>query len=113
MPPPIDPLDAALEELRSTPLAPPSLRREIWQRIAAAESADAEPAGWFDRISTAFARPSFAIAFVAACMLLGLFLAEVRVTRTESERSRQIAQSYLALIDPLLTSNRSPSTRAQ
>ena len=49
-----------------------------------------------------FSRPSFAVAFVAACMLLGLFLAEVRLSRLQAERSAQLAQSYLRLIDPLM-----------
>lgn len=104
MPSSPDPLDAALAELRSAPLAPPTLRREIWQRIAAAETAE-EPLGWPARLAAAFARPSFAIAFIAACMCLGLFLAEWRIAQAESARSRQIAQSYLALIDPLLVSD--------
>jgi hypothetical protein len=35
-------------------------------------------------------------------MLLGLFLAEVRLSRLHAERGVQIAQSYLRLIDPLM-----------
>jgi hypothetical protein len=35
-------------------------------------------------------------------MLLGLFLAEVRLSRLHAERSVQLAQSYLRLIDPLI-----------
>ena len=42
------------------------------------------------------------LVFIAACMLLGLFLAEVRLARLHAERGTQIAQSYLRLIDPLL-----------
>ena len=53
-------------------------------------------------MEAAFARPSFVVAFIAACMLLGLFLAEVRLSRLHAERGVQIAQSYLRLIDPLM-----------
>jgi hypothetical protein len=35
-------------------------------------------------------------------MLLGLFLAEVRLAHLHEERGAQIAQSYLRLIDPLM-----------
>jgi hypothetical protein len=35
-------------------------------------------------------------------MLLGLFLAEMRLARLHAERGAQIAHSYLRLIDPLI-----------
>ena len=35
-------------------------------------------------------------------MLLGLFLAEMRLSRLQAARGVQIAQSYLRLIDPLM-----------
>jgi len=60
------------------------------------------PPGWWARMEVAFARPSFAAAFVIACVLLGLFLAEARISRLQAERSAQLAKSYLRLIDPLL-----------
>lgn len=50
----------------------------------------------------AFARPSFAAAFVIACVLLGLFLAEARLSRLQVERNTDLAKRYLRLIDPLL-----------
>jgi uncharacterized membrane protein YciS (DUF1049 family) len=74
---------------------------EVWRRIAAVESRVERP-GLFARMEAALARPSFVVAFVAACMLLGLFLAEVRLSRLHAERGVQIAQSYLRLIDPLM-----------
>ena len=101
MHPPSDPLDPLLDRWRETPEPPPHLAAEVWRRIAVVESR-AERPGLFARIEAAFARPSFAVAFVAACMLLGLFLAEVRLSRLHAERGVQIAQSYLRLIDPLI-----------
>lgn len=110
MSPPTDPLDL-LEELRSPPPVPPGMRREVWQRIAASETSLTESPAWSARLVAAFTRPSFALAFVAACMCLGLFLAEWRVAQAEVARSHQIAQSYLALIDPLFVGSSRHSTQ--
>jgi hypothetical protein len=76
---------------------------KVWQRIALAESnSNQANTGWRSWESW-FNRPVFAIGFVAACMLLGLFLAEIRVSHVQRERSAQLARSYLKLIDPLVT----------
>jgi hypothetical protein len=101
MHPPFDPLDSLLDRWRESPEPPPRLAAEVWRRIAVVES-DAERSGLFARIEAAFTRPSFTVAFFAACMLLGLFLAEVRLSQLQAARGVQIAQSYLRLIDPLL-----------
>lgn len=104
MTPTPDPLDPLLERWRSAPPPPPSaeeLSLEVWRRIADAEGQAAET-GWFTRLETTFSRPSFAFAFVAACMLLGLFLAEVRLSRQQQQRNMQLAHAYIQLIDPLL-----------
>lgn len=100
MQPPTDPLDSLFERWgESTPRVRDSLDREVWRRIANAESRPA-PVGWFSTIESAFARPAFAVAFVAACMLLGLFLAEVRLSKLHEQRSVVIEASYLQLIAP-------------
>lgn len=101
MHPPSDPLDSLLDRWQESPEPPPRLSAEVWRRIAVVES-DAERPGLLGRIEAAFARPSFTIAFFAACMLLGLFLAEVRLSELQAARGVQIAQSYLRLIDPLI-----------
>lgn len=100
---PQDPIDPLLERWRDAPPPPPTtIEAEVWRRIAEADGLTARPT-LFARMEAAFARPSFSVAFVAACMLLGLFLAEVRLTRLQAERNAQLAQSYRHLIDPLLT----------
>ncbi len=101
MPPPPDPLDSLLDRWKDSPEPPPHLPTEVWRRIAVIDNRT-ERIALLPRIETAFRRPSFAIAFVAACMLLGLFLAEIRLARLQEERGAQIAQSYLRLIDPLM-----------
>ena len=101
MPPPRDPLDSLLDRWKDSPEPPPHLTTEVWRRIAVIDNR-LERTGLLARIDAAFRRPSFAITFVAACMLLGLFVAEIRLARLHEERGAQIAQSYLRLIDPLM-----------
>jgi hypothetical protein len=100
-PTPPDPLDSLLDDWgKQTPPLPGPLTPEVWRRIAHAEEPGKRTL--WERIHAAFARPSFAAAFVAACVLLGLFLAEARRSRLQSEYNRELMQSYLRLIDPLL-----------
>lgn len=112
---PHDPLETALDALRaSTPAQPESVQGEVWRRIAHgghAEAADAESLPWWRRLEVAFARPAFAAAFVAACLLLGLFLAEVRVTRLQAERTAALEQSYLRLVDPFFSATETARAR--
>jgi len=99
---PPDPLDAVFASWRDqAPPAVPSVAGEVRRRLHTIEARQSL-GGRLLRIEAAFARPSFATAFVAACVLLGLFLAEVRITQRENERSARVEQSYLRLIDPLI-----------
>lgn len=109
-----DPLDPLLDRWNRVPSAPHRLEAEVWRRIAVEESDEQRPSLW-DRIDAVFRRPSFACAFVVACMLAGLFVAEARLSRLHDERSAQIARSYLRLIDPLLAdpSSAHPFTTAE
>ena len=98
----LDPLDPLLERWRSMPTCPPAeaLQQEVWRRIA-----DAEPLvelSFGSKLEKIFSQQSFACAFVIACALLGLFLAEVRLSRQQAQRNIQLAQAYVHLIDPLL-----------
>ena len=85
------------------------MQQEVWRRLAHAEHAQAlrTQRGWW-RIEAAFAHPAFATVFVAACLLLGLFLAEVRLSRAHHERTAALERSYLQLIDPLLSATHLP-----
>jgi hypothetical protein len=109
---PPDPLDSLLDRLgRATPPPPGPLAPEVWRRISQAEAS--ARGGFWERLHAVFARPSFAVTFVAACIFLGLFLAEVRRSHRESEYSRELMQSYLRLIDPLLQTAEQPSPSAK
>ena len=103
MNPPPDPLDPLLDRWSDLPEPPPRLAVEVWQRIAVAEGAARHSTGWWAMIGAWFARPPFAVMFIASCALLGLFLAEVRLNHVQRERGEQLARSYLQLIDPLMT----------
>ena len=104
-----DPLDDLLDHWRLPANAAPDLKARIRREIAAGRQVEENT--WLARLGTAFARPSFAFTFVAACILLGLFLAEVRVSRLHAEYGAQIARSYVQLIDPLYSSNASAKTQ--
>ncbi len=99
---PPDPLDPLLERWRA--VAPPlerSLGPDVCQRIRAAAVSETR-AGWWGRVEAVFAQPAFASVFVTACVLLGLFLAEIRLSRLQADRNTQLARSYVRLIDPLV-----------
>ena len=100
---PPDPLDPLLDRWgKSPPIRP--LRADLHLRLQVAPSAAAE---------TIFLRPAFAAVFLAACVLLGLFLAEVRVSRMHHDRDAQLLDSYRRLIDPLLTAVPPPDVKTE
>jgi hypothetical protein len=98
-PPPHDPLDRLLDRWSEVPEPSPHLTREVWRRVALNELQAHRGAGW---LVEQFARPFVATVFVFGCIVAGLFLAEVRVARLQSETSSQLARSYVQLINPLL-----------
>ena len=101
MPDSFDPLDSLLDRLgRQTPPPPAPLLPEVWRRIARAE--ESGRVGFWERVNLVFAQRSFAATFVVACVFLGLFLAEVRRSERQGEHNRELMQSYLRMIDPLL-----------
>lgn len=104
---PRDPLDPLLDRWSETPPPPARLSVEVWQRIALAEKPPRHSTAWWSIVETWFARPPFAVMFIASCALLGLFIAELRVNRVQRERGEQLARSYLQLIDPLITAQNS------
>lgn len=113
MPPSHDPLDPLLDRWGEPPEQPP-LTPEVWRRLATVTApARREPtrAAWWRALDVAFGRASFAAAFVIACALLGLFLAEVRVSQLRDARDRQLTESYLRLIDPLLVAASNPPSQ--
>lgn len=106
-----DPLDDLLDRWRPEATGVPDLRPEVRRELAHARRAQRLP--WLGRLELAFGRPSFAVTFILACVLLGLFLAEMRLTRLHAAYGAQIARSYVQLIDPLVgPTTQTPSTEA-
>ena len=109
----MDPEHDALEKLLNRwdkiPAPPRHLNAEVWRRLAIEDQTESRES-WRHRVESWFSRPSFAALFIACCVLAGLFAAEIRVARLQNEKNVQLIQSYLHLIDPLVTaSSRSPS----
>src|SRR5262245_30065348 len=103
MQPPNDPLDSLLERWRqATPNPPDRLEQEVWRRVAADEFRPEARPGLLAYVEAMFSRAAFTATFVAACTLLGLFLAERRVSHQQAERTVRVVQSYLRLVDPML-----------
>jgi len=98
---PKDPLDSLLDRWEQATPTPDRLEPEVWRRIAVTDNADTAPSV-LERLKTVFARPSFSIAFATACILLGLFLVQLRISHQHAARNLQLVQSYLRLVDPLL-----------
>ena len=97
-----DPLDPLLDRWSETPDPSPRLAASVWQRIALDEREPFPSRGWWAAVEAWFGRPAFAVSFVVGCALVGLFMAELRVSHLQRERNAQLARSYLLLIDPLL-----------
>jgi len=108
MNPPVDPLDELLNRCGPAPEPPAQLAAKIRRRLAGQRAA--ARVAWAQQLEAVFARPSFAVAFVTACLLFGLFLAETRISRLHAAQSVQMARSYLRLVDPLLAAPAAPST---
>lgn len=100
MPQEPDPLHTLLDQWKADP-SDRSLASEVWRELEHRDALSRRTT-LLGRLEAVFARPSFSIVFVISCVLLGLFLAEVRVAKLQSARSTALAQSYIELINPLL-----------
>lgn len=106
-----DPLGPLLDRWSNIPPPSPRLTAEIWQQIATAEThRNADRSIWAS-IGLWLERPAYAVGFIAACALLGVVLAELRISQIQRERNAQLARSYLQLIDPLSVGTE-PRTRS-
>jgi hypothetical protein len=98
-----DPLDDLIASWKEGPAASSGLRRRVWARIDAAEkSRQPSPFELLRRAFAALVRERAAIAWVTACIALGLISAELRATRLPMHDLQQIATAYLQTINPLL-----------
>jgi hypothetical protein len=98
-----DPLDDLISSWKEAPTASPDLRRRVWARIDATET-KRRPSllAVFRHAFDGLVRQRAAVAWVAACIALGLISAELRATRLPMHDLGQIATAYLQSINPLL-----------
>ena len=89
-------LGALLRESRSFPALPPRFQQNVWRRIEDAE-APVMPASWLDALANLILRPRFAVAAVAALMLIGVF-AGMQEGRQMARHEAQL--NYLAAVAP-------------
>lgn len=108
---PPNPLDPLLDQLRPPHTAP--IANEVWSRIAGEDRDTVARTGLWAVIEATFRQPAFALAFVVACGLFGLLLAEMRVSRSHADRDVQLVQSYMRLIDPLLAAQDGSAVSAE
>ncbi len=103
-----DKLDLLLEDWQDTPEPDPQLTHRVWSRIAADDNSR-EPltTNWFNRFSNILSRPLGAAAFVTACVVCGITIAQFRVSYEKQARTDQLAHDYIQLIksqqDPIDT----------
>lgn len=96
-----DPLDPWFAQWRATAPAPADdLETRVWRRLATREDPRPAADGLLAGLEALFARTSFTAAFVVACVLLGLFLAETRISGLQARRNSEFVLSYLRQIDP-------------
>lgn len=76
-------------------------QEHVWKRI---ETAEARPmtAGWADWFAVAFARPAFATACAALLLAAGLSVGFWRASHDTARWDNQLAQRYVAAVDPYL-----------
>lgn len=98
-----DKLDELLNAWESVEIDHPRLGHRVWSRIASEEEASQHAfPSFFKLVHGVLSRPIYASAFVVACVLFGLLLAEMRVAQQQAKRGEQLAESYKQVIDPLL-----------
>jgi hypothetical protein len=89
-------LQTLLRESRARLPLPPRFQQNVWRRIENAETA-ATPTGWLDALGALVLRPRFALAAVAALMLIGI-LAGVQQGREAARHDAQM--NYLTAVAP-------------
>lgn len=97
-----DELDVLLDQWRNTPEPDPHIKQRIWARIAAQDGAmtgRSRPGPWLVRAFKLLSQPLGASAFLALCILLGIAMAEFRISKLQKDRTEELARNYMALIE--------------
>ena len=98
-----DDLSAKLRTWQVGPQVPGSFQREVWQRIAARQTAR-EEAFWpqlVQWVSSQFVRPRYALALVAVALSVSLGAAHLQAQDANARLGKQLAARYATSVDPL------------
>lgn len=101
-----DDLSAKLRAWKVEPQVPGSFQREVWQRVAARQTARDE-AFWpqfVQWVSTQLVRPRYAMALVALSLSISLGVAHVQAQETNEKLAKKLEARYAASVDPLAMS---------
>ncbi|MEP6956575.1 MAG: hypothetical protein ABI883_07100 [Chthoniobacterales bacterium] len=98
-----DELSRKLRAWKVEPQIPSGFQREVWQRIAARQSARAEAfwpslAQW---LSVQLARPRYAVAMCVVMLVSGIGLAQVQAQQANAHNWRTLEVRYANSINPL------------
>ena len=101
-----DDLPAKLRTWKVAPQVPGSFPREVWQRIAARQTAREEAfwprvVQWF---STQLVRPQYATALRVLSLSASIGMAHVQAQETKAKQWKQLEARYAASVDPLAMS---------
>ena len=95
-----DELDALFEQWQDVSATDPQLKHRVWTRIAAGDTRQSQALpDWLERLLGILSQPLGATAFVAASVVCGILIAEMRVNRVKSIRTEELAQNYIQLIE--------------
>ena len=93
-------LDTLLDQWQDVPEPDPQLKHHVWTRIAAGADKKSKAApDWLSQLFDILSRPLGAMAFVAASVVCGVFVAELRLNRESSIRTEELARNYIQLIE--------------
>jgi hypothetical protein len=95
-----DELDLLLDQWNNTPANDPNIKHRVWMRIAGEYSRSR--VNFLRPLETFFAflsKPLGATTFIAATVVCGLVIAELRVSKLKNAQTEEFAKSYIQLID--------------
>ena len=96
-------LSTRLRAWKVEPQVPDSFQREVWQRIAARQTARdtsfwSQLRQWF---STQFVRPQYATALIVLSLMGSIGVAHLEARETNARNLKALESRYAASIDPL------------
>ena len=98
-----DELSQKLRAWKVEPQVPAGFQREVWQRIAARQSARAE-AFWpslLRWLSEHLSRPRYATATIAVALLAGVGAAHVQAQESNARNLKTLETRYAASVNPI------------